>query len=81
MLVNTLSQIDQLKASMAMKRDEMGTELVDHLTPEEKDSLSRLNPEITDLKERLISCRTNRIEVLLMNFCLNENVKNNYLAT
>lgn len=61
-LVNTLSQIDQLKASMAMKRDEMGTELDDHLTREEKDSLSRLNPEITDLKERLISCRTNRIE-------------------
>lgn len=63
MLVNILAQIDQLKASIAMKMDEMGTELVDHLTPEEKDSLSRLNPEITDLKERLISCRTNRIEV------------------
>lgn len=58
-----LSEIDRLKASMATKKDEMGTELVDHLSPEEKDSLSRLNPEITDLKERLISCRTNRIEI------------------
>ncbi|GMP99184.1 hypothetical protein CsSME_00046757 [Camellia sinensis var. sinensis] len=45
-----------------MKQDEMGTDLVDHLTPEEKDLLSRLNPEITELKETLIACRTNRIE-------------------
>ncbi|KAL3530193.1 hypothetical protein ACH5RR_009515 [Cinchona calisaya] len=45
-----------------MKQDEMGTELVDHLTPQEKDSLSRLNPEITALKEKLIACRSNRIE-------------------
>ncbi|OIT26628.1 structural maintenance of chromosomes protein 3 [Nicotiana attenuata] len=45
-----------------MKQDEMGTELVDHLTPEERDSLSRLNPEITTLKEKLIACRANRIE-------------------
>lgn len=63
MFERVLSEIDRLKASMATKKDEMGTELVDHLSPEEKDSLSRLNPEITDLKERLISCRTNRIEV------------------
>ena len=46
-----------------MKQDEMGTELVDHLTPEEKDSLSRLNPEITALKEKLNACRSNRLEV------------------
>lgn len=57
------TQIDQLRASVAMKEAEMGTELIDHLTPEEKDLLSRLNPEITDLKEQLITCRTNRIEV------------------
>ncbi|KAA8543963.1 hypothetical protein F0562_021860 [Nyssa sinensis] len=62
LLANVLTQIEQLKANMTMKRDEMGTELVDHLTPEEKDSLSRLNPEITDLKEKLITCRTNRME-------------------
>ncbi|XP_015079165.1 structural maintenance of chromosomes protein 3 [Solanum pennellii] len=62
LLGNILSQIDQLRASIAMKQDEMGTDLVDHLTPEERDSLSRLNPEITALKEQLIACRANRIE-------------------
>ena len=41
----------------------MGTELVDHLTPEEKDFLSRLNPEITELKEKLVLWRTNHIVV------------------
>lgn len=48
---------------MAMKRAEMGTDLIDHLTPVEKDLLSRLNPEIADLKEKLILCKTDRIEV------------------
>lgn len=62
-LADVRTQIDQLRASVAMKEAEMGTELIDHLTPEEKDLLSRLNPEITDLKEQLITCRTNRIEV------------------
>lgn len=62
LLGNILSQIDQLRANIAMKQDEMGTDLVDHLTPEERDSLSRLNPEITSLKEKLIACRANRIE-------------------
>ncbi|XP_027158386.1 structural maintenance of chromosomes protein 3 [Coffea eugenioides] len=62
LLSNILTQIDQLRGSIAVKQDEMGTELVDHLTPEEKDSLSRLNPEITSLKEKLIACRSNRIE-------------------
>ncbi|KAK6247498.1 hypothetical protein QUC31_019063 [Theobroma cacao] len=61
-LADVQTQIDQLRASMAMKHAEMGTELIDHLTPEEKDLLSRLNPEITDLKEQLISCRSDRIE-------------------
>lgn len=64
-LANTKSQIDQLKAGMAMKRAEMGTDLIDHLTRKEKDDLSRLNPEITELKEKLITCKTNRIEVWL----------------
>ncbi|CAN4099063.1 unnamed protein product [Withania somnifera] len=62
LLGNVLSQIDQLRANIAMKQDEVGTELVDHLTPEERDSLSRLNPEITSLKEKLVACRANRIE-------------------
>ena len=57
------TQIGQLKVNISMKQDEMGTELVDHLTPEEKDLLSRLNPEITELKEKLIGCRADRLEV------------------
>ncbi|KAK6927481.1 RecF/RecN/SMC, N-terminal, partial [Dillenia turbinata] len=59
---NVRIQIDQLRASMTMKQAEMGTELIDHLSPEEKDLLSRLNPEITELKEKLISCRAERLE-------------------
>ncbi|PIN05753.1 hypothetical protein CDL12_21707 [Handroanthus impetiginosus] len=62
LLTSILTQIDQNRANIAMKQDEMGTELVDHLTPEEKESLSRLNPEITNLKEQLINCRSNRME-------------------
>ncbi|XP_041990312.1 structural maintenance of chromosomes protein 3-like [Salvia splendens] len=62
LLSSVLNQIEQNRANIAMKRDEMGTELVDHLTPEEKESLSRLNPEITNLKEQLITCRSNRME-------------------
>ncbi|CAI9105898.1 OLC1v1004922C1 [Oldenlandia corymbosa var. corymbosa] len=62
LLSNVLTQVDQLKASISMKQDEMGTELVDHLTQEERDSLSRLNPEITALKEKLNTYRSNRIE-------------------
>ncbi|CAN7060696.1 unnamed protein product [Brassica rapa subsp. trilocularis] len=56
------TQIEQLRSSMAMKEAEMGTELVDHLTPEEREQLSRLNPEIKDLKEKLIAYKTDRIE-------------------
>lgn len=63
LLSSVLNQIEQNRANIAMKKDEMGTELVDHLTPEEKESLSRLNPEITNLKEQLITCRSNRMEV------------------
>ncbi|PSS14552.1 Structural maintenance of chromosomes protein like [Actinidia chinensis var. chinensis] len=62
LLANVRTQIGQLKVNISMKQDEMGTELVDHLTPEEKDLLSRLNPEITELKEKLIGCRADRLE-------------------
>lgn len=62
-LADVRNQIEQLRASMSMKQAEMGTELIDHLTPEEKNLLSRLNPEITELKEQLIACRADRIEV------------------
>lgn len=44
----------------------MGTDLIDHLTPEEKALLSRLNPEITEKKEELLTCKTERIEVCKM---------------
>ncbi|MED6109969.1 Structural maintenance of chromosomes protein 3 [Stylosanthes scabra] len=62
-LVDVQNQIEQLKASMAMKTAEMGTELIDHLTPEEKKLLSDLNPEIKELKEKLVACKTDRIEL------------------
>jgi structural maintenance of chromosome 3 (chondroitin sulfate proteoglycan 6) len=53
---------------MAMKQAEMGTELVDHLTPEERVLLSRLNPEIAKLKEKLVTRKANRMEVSRMHF-------------
>jgi structural maintenance of chromosome 3 (chondroitin sulfate proteoglycan 6) len=52
-----------LEASLAVKKAEMGTDLIDQLTPEERSLLSSLNPEITQLKERLIKCKTARMEV------------------
>jgi len=48
---------------MSMKEAEMGTELVDHLTPEEREQLSKLNPEIKDLKEKKFAYQADRIEV------------------
>ena len=62
LLANAHNQIDQLRAGMAMKRAEMGTDLIDQLTPEEKALLSQLNPEITQFKEKLILCKRNKIE-------------------
>ncbi|KAL1208824.1 Structural maintenance of chromosomes protein 3 [Cardamine amara subsp. amara] len=56
------TRIDQIRSSMSMKEAEMGTELVDHLTPEEREQLSRLNPEIKDLKEKLLAYKNDRIE-------------------
>lgn len=62
-LEDVQNQIEQLKGSIATKKAEMGTELIDHLTPEEKKLLSDLNPEIKDLKEKLVACKTDRIEI------------------
>ncbi|RLN28890.1 structural maintenance of chromosomes protein 3 [Panicum miliaceum] len=62
-LDNIRNQIEQILSSIAMKNDEMGTELIDQLTPEERDLLSRLNPEITELKERFLLCKNSRIEI------------------
>ncbi|KAJ0259044.1 hypothetical protein HA466_0077360 [Hirschfeldia incana] len=55
-------QMEQLRSSIAMKEAEMDTELVDHLTSEEREELSRLNPEIKDLKDTLVAFKTDRIE-------------------
>ncbi|KAJ4833384.1 hypothetical protein Tsubulata_032960, partial [Turnera subulata] len=59
------NQIDQVKASLTMKVAEMGTELIDHLTPEEKGVLFQLSPEIRrDKEEDLIKVRAERFEVV-----------------
>lgn len=63
MLANAKSQIAQIQLGISAKKLEMGTELVDQLTSEERDLLSRLNPEITDLKEKLLACKASRIDV------------------
>ena len=63
MLASACNQADQLRAGIAMKQAEMATDLIDHLTDGERDLLKRLNPEITELKEKLIACKKNRIEV------------------
>jgi structural maintenance of chromosome 3 (chondroitin sulfate proteoglycan 6) len=62
--VDVLNQIEQLKASLATKKAEMGTDLIDQLTPEKRKLLSDLNPDIKDLKEKLVACKTDRIEVI-----------------
>ncbi|KAL6629950.1 hypothetical protein ACP70R_029715 [Stipagrostis hirtigluma subsp. patula] len=62
-LENIRNQIEQIQSSIAMKKDEMGTELIDQLTSEERDLLSRLNPEITELKEKFLLCKNSRIEI------------------
>ena len=61
--MNAHKQIQQLEASLAVKKAEMGTDLIDQLTPKERTLLSSLNPEITQLKERLVKCKTARMEV------------------
>jgi structural maintenance of chromosome 3 (chondroitin sulfate proteoglycan 6) len=63
-LENIRNQIEQIQSSIAMKNDEMGTELIDQLTSEERETLSRLNPEITELKEKFLLCKNSRIEVV-----------------
>jgi structural maintenance of chromosome 3 (chondroitin sulfate proteoglycan 6) len=63
-LDNIRNQIEQIQSGITMKNDEMGTELIDQLTLEERDLLSRLNPEITGLKEKFLSCKNSRIEVV-----------------
>ncbi|XP_024525303.1 structural maintenance of chromosomes protein 3-like [Selaginella moellendorffii] len=54
--------IEQVRSSILTKRTEMGTDLIDQLTPDEKTELSRLNPEISDLKDMLVRYRAARME-------------------
>lgn len=74
------NQIEQIQSSIAMKKDEMGTELIDELTSEERDLLSRLNPEITKLNKDLLLCRNNRIKVSGENFSNDTFVSKNILS-
>ncbi|KAE8799811.1 structural maintenance of chromosomes protein 3 [Hordeum vulgare] len=62
-LDNIHNQIEQIQSGIALKNDEMGTELIDQLTSEERDLLSRLNPEIAGLKERFLLCKNSCIEI------------------
>eukprot|EP00250_Pteridium_aquilinum_P002812 c13037_g1_i1 orf=123-3737(+) len=62
LLVNAHNQIQKLEASLATKEAEMGTDIIDHLTPAEKALLASLNPEITQLKEKLVKCKAARME-------------------
>lgn len=62
LLATAHNQIQQLESSLATKEAEMGTDLIDQLTPQEKTLLSSLNPEITQLKEKLVKCKTSRME-------------------
>lgn len=63
LLASAHNQIEHIQAGIAMKKTEMGTDLINQLTPQERELLETLNPEITELKERLMACKTSRVEV------------------
>lgn len=79
LLSSVRTQIEQLNANVALKRAEMGTELVDHLTQEERNLLSRLNPEIREMKEQLIECRTQLVEIETKKLEIETNLSTNLL--
>uniref|UniRef100_A0A0D3F0B7 SMC hinge domain-containing protein n=1 Tax=Oryza barthii TaxID=65489 RepID=A0A0D3F0B7_9ORYZ len=66
-LDNIQNQIVQIQSGIAMKYNEMGTEIIDQLTSEERDLLMQLNTELTELKEKFVLCRNRRIEVVQEN--------------
>lgn len=66
-LENIRNQIEQIQSSIAMKNGEMGTELINQLTLEERDLLSQLSREITELKEEYLDLRNSQIEVVKAN--------------
>ena len=63
LLANAHNQIDQLRAGMAMKRAEMGTDLIDQLTPEEKlqEEIRQLNEEFSQ-QENNIEARSAEVQ-------------------
>ncbi|XP_021720610.1 structural maintenance of chromosomes protein 3-like [Chenopodium quinoa] len=79
LLSNVRTQIEQLNASVAQKQAEMGTDLVDHLNPEERVLLTRLNPEIKEMKEKLMECRSKLIEIETKKLELETNLSTNLL--
>lgn len=66
-LDNIQNQIVQIQSGIAMKYNEMGTEIIDQLTSEERDLLLQLNTELTELKGKFVLCRNRRIEVVQEN--------------
>ncbi|KAF7011032.1 hypothetical protein CFC21_025387 [Triticum aestivum] len=78
-LGNIRNQIEQLQSGIAMKNDEMGTELIDQLTVEERDLLSQLNPEIAGLKEKFVLCKNSRIEIETRKEELENNLSTNLM--
>ncbi|XP_076907497.1 structural maintenance of chromosomes protein 3-like [Bidens hawaiensis] len=63
LLANVQTQFEQIKANIAMKRDEMGTELVDHLTPEERTEIRKAELETNlDRKQELEAVRQLEVE-------------------
>uniref|UniRef100_A0A0D3F0B6 SMC hinge domain-containing protein n=1 Tax=Oryza barthii TaxID=65489 RepID=A0A0D3F0B6_9ORYZ len=64
-LDNIQNQIVQIQSGIAMKYNEMGTEIIDQLTSEERDLLMQLNTELTELKEKFIETRKEELEANL----------------
>uniref|UniRef100_A0A0E0JV70 SMC hinge domain-containing protein n=2 Tax=Oryza punctata TaxID=4537 RepID=A0A0E0JV70_ORYPU len=64
-LDNIQNQIVQIQSGIAMKYNEMGTEIIDQLTSEERELLLQLNTEFTELKEKFIETRKEELEANL----------------
>ncbi|TVU26566.1 hypothetical protein EJB05_29119 [Eragrostis curvula] len=72
-------EIEKIESSIAMKKDEMGTELIHELTIEERDLLSQLNPKITKLNENFLLCKESRIKFETRKDELENNLSINFI--
>ncbi|TVU26561.1 hypothetical protein EJB05_29114 [Eragrostis curvula] len=72
-------EIEKIESSITMKKDEMGTELIDELTIEERDHLSQLNPEIIKLSENFLLCKESRIKLETRKEELETNLSINFI--